>query len=328
MSKDIQLGPFVMTPRALNDVQFAAAIESLANGVFDVRHHFDSARNYRFTAHEHAIVVNTHAISVFLRDVKAILDANGRYARAEDALHRANREFADENCRLNASLSNERSANVTWEERYNAVKGKRDLLEADLAVANSAVAVIRERATGFQQELSAARSDLDEAVEQIKTLTRRNETQSESIGRYQEENEGLAHNVKSLMAKVGSLTNALAAQPDLQAIAEREQLMKRIESQRKTIIDFQQRQSEFNREKGSNETLREVNASLQAEIAALREANESFATGHIAKSKEATSQRPTRVTLTIDKDGSVHFDSGDAPVVITGNLSVTGELSV
>jgi hypothetical protein len=38
-------------------------------------------------------------------------------------------------------------------------------------------------------------------------------------------------------------------------------------------------------------------------------------------------RKPTHVVLAIHADGSVQLDTGDAPVVVQGNLSVNGEVS-
>ena len=237
-------------PRNLNDVQFAAVIDAIVKGTFNVRATYVdkvglNIMSYEQRAHDYtfdkcaAINAAGFPLLSFMRDVEQLVAEYVELQRLDGEVRTANKQFADENQRLNTRLNNERAANLTWEERYNAVKGKRDSLELDLKDANKAMVVLRERATGFQQELSAARSDLDEAVEQIKTLTRRNETQSESIGRYQEENEALALNVKSLMAKVEGLTNSLAAQPDTQAVTRERGLRDRIENQRTSIIEFQ-----------------------------------------------------------------------------------------
>jgi len=244
--------------RLLNDVQFAAVIDAIMKGTFGVRATYVEKVGINLAAYENrtkdysfdrcgSIIAATFPLVDFMRDVEQIVAEHVELNRLDGEVRAANKQFADENQRLNTRLNNERAANLTWEERYNAVKGKRDSLELDVRAANNAVVAIRERAAGVEQEriveradmkqrVTALQADLDEAVEQIKALTLRNETQSESIGRYQEENERLALNVKSLM-------NALAAHPDTQAATRERQLRDRIENQRTSIIEFHREQS-------------------------------------------------------------------------------------
>jgi len=112
---------------------------------------------------------------------------------------------------------------------------------------------------------------------------RRLGNQSDSIGHYQEKEERFeqrhasdAEAIQVIARQKGTLEEIIA---DLRA--ERENLMTRIESQRKTIIDFQQKQHSFNVEKMNNVALCNANeqyarelATAQGEIHALKHANE------------------------------------------------------
>jgi DNA repair exonuclease SbcCD ATPase subunit len=395
MSKDINVSISVKPRRALNDVDFAAAIQSLSVGDFQALNNRDSVRNYTFGGNGYAIAVNGRHIQVFLSDVRAILEENVQYERTEAELRKANQQWADEHLRMSAdirrlsdelTLARERDveqegklaelterldrnleANLTWEQRHTNVTEK-------LAARNLQVDNLVAQLTAKDALLNAAGRDLEVLRERNAELERLNANQSESIKQYQAGKDPVAdYLIKQYQEQIHALTDrcdSIAAARNKQA---------------DTIIGFQQRMAAFDAEAtrlreevaAERAARRQEAANAAREIALLREANESFATSHTANYERESSnartyleeivslrntiavigadndrltnklvrltdqrdaalgrlgsdkaeRKPTRVVLVIHADGSVQLDTGDAPVVVQGNVSVNGEVA-
>jgi chromosome segregation ATPase len=222
--------------RALNDVQFAAAIDSLAKCKFEVRDPYNSLNGCRFSTPGRNIVVDGYAIDFFLRDVQAIVSENAQYQREHTALRHSNKQFCDENARLNVRIEELTGELVQRTSQRDALIGQC----TDLRAANKQ----------FADEHVRLDARIGEQAGVLEDNERHLKNQAITIGNFQAERGAYlqkaasdAEAMKILARRKGDVEELV---DDLRV--ERENLLKRIDCQRNTIIGFQQRAGSFDAE--------------------------------------------------------------------------------
>jgi chromosome segregation ATPase len=378
MAKDIHVTLSAKKRRALNEVDFAAVIDSLAKCKLEIRDPCEPLKHWSFDCNGHMIVVNKSPLDKFLGDVQIIVGENAQYEREQTELRRANQHYSDEHVRLSkriveqegalASLTqqrdNEREANVVWEQRHTNLKAKLAAKDALLNAAGRDMEVLRERATGFQEELASALAQLGNANEQIADQERRLKNQGDSIAQYQAGTDPVKdYLVKSLLESVDALTVKCS------------QLAAARNNQRNTIIGHQQSLSAFDieatrlreevaeerdarrKQEGVADGLRSALADVTAERDSLkglldwadrtRTAGE-HPTAHLVRrtqklegelataNAELNDLRATlaegnattsKVVLTVHANGAVTLDAGESPVTLQGHVWAEGNVT-
>jgi chromosome segregation ATPase len=251
MEKPITVAPFIKTPRMLNDVQFASVIHALTEGTFDVKAMVgepvsQSLREFDYTFNKCGdIVVGQRSIKEFLHDVVATSDENAHYERTETGLHKANREFSDENHRLNARISVLDNGNQFLRDRCDRLQNEANQLYQDgKELQNQLKSVTASHAT-IAAELAARERNAESFRAEIADNERRLANQGISIGNYQdtmakqdkviatleqiikimrERTIGFQDELSAALKERDALTRALAAQPDLKSAEEGEDL--------------------------------------------------------------------------------------------------------
>ncbi|MFM0165730.1 hypothetical protein PQR39_35540 [Paraburkholderia sediminicola] len=371
--------------------------------------------------------MNLRPISQFLADVETIVTENVFYERRETELLKSNREFSEENIRLNANITAqagtiedherrlanqsisignyqtelgnlkgqnadltgrlERSieANQTWEARHSAVKTALDSFERQVSNSDSVIQslraqltakdallnaagrdleTLRERTTGFQEELSEAqrkrqeevgslRSDL-ECAETVKTNLR------ESVNKLIATRDGLQQRVDAFDGEATRLREELAEeraerrQEAANAAAQIEAQANAIEGGGKALDAMQHNFRMADRALSCrNDTIWSLEKLLSAkeeerrlDVATLKgviaekektlttvRANATHWALEAASAQRAAGRESIKLGLYLHADGSVSLQT-DSQVVVTsenvvfnGNVSVSGALS-
>ncbi len=338
MAKDLHITISTKKRRALNEVEFAAAIDALAKTNIEIKDPYNSLKDYSFDVPGCPIYVCRRPIASFLEDVKIIAAENAQYEREQTELRRANQHFTDEHVRLseriaalagenaalNARLSNASEACVTWEQRHTNVKAKLAAKDELLNAAGRDLEKLRAGFSASERELARVREERDAISAERDLLAAARENQRNTIIGFQQRMKSFDAEATRLRAEIGE-ERAARRQEAASAAGLSELYRLRGDALMSAYQALSSRNEELAVATSALEAARKELASSDRTLAEHTHNHGEDAAQYAVNAYDAAG-KAARVVLTFCADGSIVLDTGDGPVTINGNVAMEGNM--
>lgn len=284
---------------------------------------------------------------------KAMSDRDEQIVRMIEsmgALESANRELSERMDRAN-------NACVTWEQRHTNVKAKLEAKDQLLNAAGRDLEALRERATGFQEELSAALKERDAVKQALVCEQTKSGNLKESCDRMVMARENQCNTIIGVQQRAAAF-DAECTRLRIEVANERNERRQEAANSAREIALLRETNESFatahtanyERESGNARTyletiialrdtvvrlegaLESVDTNFKLADAALSARNEELAIANAALNDvreelgRCTVPRPGSFKIEFNRDGSIVLDTGDGPVTINGKVDMNGNL--